>query len=408
MLDDETPAPDGAAPPPRGDPPRRRSRRWLVLAGAALLLLAAFLAGALPRTRARATVKMETEELAVPYVSVVRPQHVDPSQQIALPGDVAAWTSASIFARTDGYLERWYVDIGSRVKKGQLLATIASPEVDQELQQARALVAVSEANLKLSGITATRFTGLLKTKSVSQQETDNAVGTNAANGATVAANRANVQRLEALQSFQRVRAPFDGVISVRNIDVGDLINAGSSTALRTELFHIVRADKLRVYVSVPEAYARLITPDLTAEITMPTLPGRTFTGTLVRTANAIDPTTRTLQIQIEIDNPTGTLFAGAYAEVRLKVATAREAFILPVDTLIFRKEGLQVACVRDDRVEIKKVEPGHDFGDRIEIVHGLTGDEAVIMSPLDSISTGQQVRIAPSPSPSPPPNRASL
>jgi RND family efflux transporter MFP subunit len=308
---------------------------------------------------------------------------------------VQAYIDSPIYARTNGYLKHWYADIGAHVKEGQLLADIETPEVDQQLRQARADLATSEANLHLSQITAERYAGLLKTDSVSKQDADNAEGDFAAKQATVQSAQANVKRLEELQSFEKVYAPFAGVITARNTDIGALIDSGSSGGSRTELFHIAQPDKLRVYVNVPEAYSQAAKPGLTATLTLAEFPGRTFPGTLVRTANAIDQSTRTLLVEIRVDNPTGTLFTGAYAEVHLKLPTAASSLILPVNALLFRSEGLMVVAVTDDKhAELKPITLGHDFGSEVEVIAGLTGDESIIVNPPDSIVSGQTVRIA--------------
>ncbi|HEX8115315.1 MAG TPA: efflux RND transporter periplasmic adaptor subunit [Kofleriaceae bacterium] len=383
--------PDDAAPPAR---PRRRGR-WLVIVLALAAVGAAFAFGALPRIRARHTAQHETAELAVRTVSVIHPERAAPEQELVLPGNVVAYGDTPIFARTSGYVQRWLVDIGARVKQGQLLVVIATPEVDQQVQQARGTLAVGQANLRLAEATAQRYTELRATRAVSQQDVDNAVSAVKANQATVRAEQATVRQLEQLQSFQQVRAPFDGIITVRNIDIGDLINAGASATPGTELFHIVQSDKLRVYVNVPEPSSQATRPGLAAELTFAILPASRFTGTLVRTANAIEPSTRTLRIEIMVDNPTGILFAGAYAQVHLKVPIGRDIFIIPVATLMFRREGLHVATVSNGQIVMKAVTPGHDFGDRIEIVHGLTAEDAVVINPPDSITSGEKVRIAP-------------
>jgi RND family efflux transporter MFP subunit len=256
-------------------------------------------------------------------------------------------------------------------------------------------LATAEANLNLSKITAARYEDLLKSDSVSKQETDNAAGDYAAKQATVQSSQANVRRLEELQAFEKIYAPFDGVITARNTDIGALIDSGASGGSRTELFHIAQPDKLRVYVNVPEAYSQAAKPGLTADLALAEFPGRLFQGTLVRTADAIDPSTRTLLVEVRVNNPTGTLLSGAYAEVHLKLPTATSAFILPVNTLLFRSEGLRVAAVTDGRhAELKQVTLGHDFGSEVEVVAGLSGDESIVINPPDSIVSGEEVRIA--------------
>ena len=356
------------------------------------------IAGILPRIQARTALRKETAEMAVPAVVVVKPKRSAPAQEIVLPASVQAFIDAPIYARTNGYLKKWYVDIGGHVKAGQLLAEIDTPEVNQQLRQSLADLATAQANLNLSKITADRYEGLLKTDSVSKQESDNAAGDYAAKQANLQSSQANVKRLQELQSFQKIYAPFSGVITARNTDVGALIDSGSSGGVRTELFHIVQPDKLRVYVSVPQVYSQAAKPGLTANLTLSEFPGRPFEGKLVRTASAIDPTSRTLLVEIAVNNPTGQLFTGSYAEVHLKLPTAASAFILPVNTLLFRSEGLRVAAVGEDqKVELKQITLGHDFGSEVEVVAGLDGNENVIVNPPDSVVNGETVRISQTP-----------
>ncbi|MGA9799423.1 MAG: efflux RND transporter periplasmic adaptor subunit [Terriglobales bacterium] len=377
------------------DPNRpRRSHWWIFL----LILVVAVLLvvfGILPRIQARTALRQETARMAVPTVAVVQPKRSAPAQEIILPANVQAFADAPIYARTNGYLKRWYVDIGSHVKAGQLLAEIDTPEVNQQLRQARADLATAQANLNLSRITADRYQGLLKTESVSKQESDNATGDYEAKQATLQSSQANVKRLEELQSFQKIYAPFDGVITARNTDIGALINSGSTGGNGNELFHIAQPDKLRVYVSVPQIYSQAAKPGITADLTLAEFPGRRFQGTLVRTANAIDPVSRTLLVEIAVNNPTGQLFTGSYAEVHFKLPTPTSSLILPVNTLLFRSEGLRVAVVNQgQKVELKQITLGHDFGSEVEVVAGLTGNENVIINPPDSVQDGESVRIA--------------
>jgi RND family efflux transporter MFP subunit len=380
-------------PSPSG---RRQSRSswWiLLLAVVCAVLLVVF--GILPRIQARTALRQETDQMAVPTVAVVQPKRSAPAHEIILPASVQAFADAPIYARTNGYLKRWYVDIGTRVQAGQLLADIDTPEVNQQLRQARADLATSQANLNLSKITAGRYAGLLATDSVSKQESDNATGDYEAKQALLQSSQANVRRLEELLSFQKIYAPFAGVITARNTDIGALIDSGSSGGTRTELFHIVQPDKLRVYVSVPQVYSQAAKPGLTADLTLSEFPGRRFEGKLVRTANAIDPTSRTLLVEIAVNNPTGQLFTGSYAEVHLKLPTPTSSLILPVNTLLFRAEGLRVATVGDgQRVELKQITLGHDFGSEVEVVAGLNGNENVIVNPPDSVIAGETVRVA--------------
>lgn len=359
-----------------------------------LAVVGALTSGILPRLTARTTLRKDTAQMALPTVAVVRPERTAEAEEVVLPANVQAYISAPIYARTNGYLKKWYADIGAHVKEGQLLAEIETPEVDQQLQQARADLGTAQANLHLAEITASRYQDLLKTNSVSQQETDNATGALAANKATVQANQANVNRLQQLQSFEKIYAPFTGVITARKTDIGNLIDAGASGGSKTDLFDIAQPDKLRVYVNVPEAYSQAAKPGLTADLTLAEFPGKRFQGKLVRTAEAIDPASRTLLVEIDVVNPTGALLTGSYAEVHLRLPAGASSYIVPVNTLLFRKEGLRLAVVSDGKAVLTPVTPGHDFGDRMEIIGGLKGDESIVVNPPDSIISGQPVRIA--------------
>src|SRR5258708_8465701 len=368
--------PTAAPPAPRVARTGPRVLRGRLLVGALLLLFAGVLAyGVLRRLGQSATVRKETAQMAVPSVSVVSPQRSAPSQEIVLPGNMQPFMSAPIYSRTNGYLKSWHADIGAHVKKGQLLAEIETPEVDQQLQQSRSNLATAQANLKLAEITKERYQGLLASHAVAQQDADNAVGTYNANKAIVEANQANVNQLEALQSFERIYAPFDGIITARNTDIGMLINSGNSGNVKTDLFHISQPGKLRVYVNVPEQYSQGTTPGMTADLTLAEFPGRKFQGKLVRTANAINYATRTLIAEIDVDNPSGELLTGAYTEVHLKVRGQSSSYLVPVSALIFRSHGLQVAVVKSGAASLRSVTPGHDFGESIEILSGLHGDE---------------------------------
>jgi len=381
------------APSNDGGRPLRPHRRWLGLAVALIVAAALLVSGIWSRVRARTTLKAETAQVALTAVSVVSPKQSAPAEEIILPGNVQPFITSPIYARTNGYLKKWYFDIGAHVKQGQLLAVIETPEVDQQLQQARSNQLTAQANLELATITRTRYEGLLKTHAVSQQDVDNAVGTYNANKAIVDADQAAVDQYAALVSFEKIYAPFDGVITARNTDIGDLINSGSNANVKTDLFHIAQPGTLRVYVNVPEEYSRGIKVGMTADLSLSEFPGRTFQGKLVRTADSINMTTRTLLIEIDVANPTSTLLTGSYAEVHLKAATPHSTFIIPVNTLIFRSEGLRVGIVKDGKVALTAVTPGHDFGDQIEIVSGIKSDDQVIINPPDSIFTGQQVQI---------------
>jgi RND family efflux transporter MFP subunit len=372
---------------------KRPRKRWLGLA-IALIVTAAILAfGIWSRVRARETLDAVTAQMALPAVSVVSPKQTTPAEEIILPGNVQPFITSPIYSRTSGYLKKWYFDIGAHVKQGQLLAVIDTPEVDQQLQQSVSNLNTAKANLTLAEITKNRYQGLLTKNAVSQQDADNAVGTYDANKAIVDANQANVKQLQALQSFEKIYAPFDGVVTARNTDIGDLINSGSSGTAKTDLFHVAQPGKLRVYVNVPEEYSQGIKVGMTADLSLAEFPGRKFQGKLVRTAEAINMTTRTLLIEIEVDNPTGTLLTGSYAEVHLKVATQASTLLLPVNTLLFRSEGLRVGVVKDGKVVLSAVSPGRDFGNQIEVVSGLRPADQVIINPPDSLVSGQQVQI---------------
>jgi RND family efflux transporter MFP subunit len=372
----------------------KRSRKpWVTLAVVLAAVAALLGSGIRSRVKAAATLRTETVQAALPAVSVVSPKRTTPADEVILPGNVQPYISSPIYARTNGYLKKWYFDIGAHVKKGQLLAVIETPEVDQQLQQARSNLLTAQANLELASITKTRYQGLLKKNAVSQQDVDNAVGTYNANAAIVEADKATVQQYSALVSFEKVYAPFDGVITARNTDIGDLINSGSSSNVKTDLFHIAQPGTLRVYVNVPEEYSRGIAVGMTADLSLAEFPDRKFQGRVVRTADAINVTTRTLLIEIDVANPTGTLLTGSYAEVHLAVPTQSSTFLLPVNTLLFRTEGLRVGVVKDGKVVLTTVTPGHDFGNEIEIVSGLKANDQVIINPPDSLVSAQQVQI---------------
>jgi len=373
---------------------QRSHKHWLGLAIVLIVVAALLVSGIWSRVRARNALNTETAQAAVPTVSVVSPTRTAPTDEVILPGNVQPFITSPIYSRTNGYLRKWYFDIGAHVKKGQLLAVIETPEVDQQLEQARSNLLTAQANLELASITKTRYQGLLKSNAVSQQDVDNAVGTYNANKAIVEADQAAVRQYAALVSFEKVYAPFDGVITARNTDIGDLINSGSNANAKTDLFHIAQPGVLRVYVNVPEEYSQATTPGLTADLTLAEFPGRQFTGKLVRTAEAINYTTRTLLAEVDVNNPSGQLLSGAYAEVHFKVPGEASTYIVPVDTLLFRKEGLNVAIVENGKAKLVPVTPGHDFGTSIEIVSGLQGNESVIESPPDSIVTGETVQIA--------------
>ncbi|MFY9910594.1 MAG: efflux RND transporter periplasmic adaptor subunit [Candidatus Sulfotelmatobacter sp.] len=377
-----------------GVQPSGRFRRWLIPVTITVVVAAVLFAGIRSRLTAEANLRTVTAQLAVPSVSVVLPKQTAPAQEIILPGNIQPFISSPIYARTDGYLKKWYFDIGAHVKAGDLLAIIQTPEVDEQLAQVRSTLATAEANLELAQITRDRYQSLLKKHAVPQQAVDNAVGTYSANKAIVDADEANVRHYAALVSFEKVYAPFDGVIIARNTDIGDLINSGSNTAPKTDLFDMVQARTLRVYVNVPEEYSQGVKLGQTeADIVLGEFPDKRFPGKLVRTADAINATTRTLLVEVDVPNPSGTLFSGSYAEVHLKIPGQNSTFLIPVNTLIFRSEKLQVGVVKNGKVSLADLIPGHDFGNEIEIVAGLNANDQIVVNPPDSLVSGQEVKI---------------
>jgi RND family efflux transporter MFP subunit len=316
-----------------------------------------------------------------------------PSQEIVFPSNIEAFVDAPIYARTSGYLKSWNYDIGAKVKKGALLAVIESPEVDQQLAQARADLQTTEANAQLADVTAARYTDLLKSDSVSKQDTDNAVQQSKAQHASVDSQKANVARLQALVSYERVYAPFDGIVTQRNTDIGQLINAGNGGSA-TQLFHVAAIQTLRTFVGVPQEYAQDCTPGKPAFLTLAEAPNRKFEGKIARTANSIDPGTRTLNVEVDLPNATGELLPGAYAQVHIPVESSRQTFTLPVGALMFRAEGLRVATVIDgNKAKLVQVVPGRDFGTNIEIISGLNAGDQVITNPPDAVLDGMVVRV---------------
>jgi RND family efflux transporter MFP subunit len=374
----------------------KRLAGFLILLLAIVIAAGIVIAGIAPRLRARQALREETDRLAAPPVNVIHPSRAAHAEEVVLPGNIQAFTDAPIYARTNGYLKRWYFDIGARVKAGALLAEIESPEIDQQLQQAREELNTAQANLRLGQLTAERYTNLFKTDSVAKQDVDNAVQDAAAKGATVKSAEANVARLEQLVGFEKVYAPFDGVVTARNTDVGQLIESGSSGGATRELFHMAALDRLRVFVNVPQSYSHDAKPGMRVDLTLPEIPQRRFNGTLVRTAGAMDPATRTLTVEVDVSNTARLLFPGAYAEVHFKIQATTETLVIPSTSLIFRGNGLRVPVVENgNRIALKTVTVGRDFGNTIEIVAGLPADASVVANPPDSLVEGEPVRVMP-------------
>jgi RND family efflux transporter MFP subunit len=379
------------APPSSGS----SSRWWLVgLAAAVLVLGFVIYSGIHQRAQAESRLGASTEQAAVPTVSVVQPTSNTAGKEIVLPGNTQPFNDTPIYARTNGYLKRWYVDIGAHVAQGQLLADIDTPEVDQQLEQARADLKNAQANAQLAQITAARWQNLLKTNSVSKQETDQAVSDLSARQATVDSMAANVHRLEQLQSFEKVYAPFAGVITARNTDIGALINAGAG-GVPQELFHMAAVNRLRVYVAVPEVDSLAAQNGARATLTLDEFPGETFQGTIVRNSDSIDLASRTLNVEVDVDNAQGRIRTGAYVFVHLKVPehSSAQSITIPANTLLFRSEGLRVGVVRNGRAELVPITIGRDYGATVEVVTGLQPTDQVIVNPSDSLTSGAPVQV---------------
>ena len=371
------------------------SGRAAVITIVVLLILGVVVAvaGILPRVRARTTLAQETNELAAPDVIAVPPKQGEVKREIILPGNIYAYSDASLYARTDGYLSKWYFDIGAHVRQGQLLAVISSPEVDKQLLQARADLLTAEASAGLAKTNSTRYQGLLTQNAVSKQDTDTFVSQAASTSSAVKSSQANVERLQELQSFEKIYAPFSGVITARSVDVGQLINAGAGT----QMFRVSDLRTLRVYVNVPQVYSQAAVPGITARLTFNEFPGQTFSGKLVRTARAIDPSSRTLLVEFDVDNRNGKLMPGAYTAVHIDVQNAAVPYIIPVSALIFRTEGLQVGTVvkgpNGDQSKLVQVKLGQDDGSTVQVIDGLDAQSRVIENPPDSLIDGEPVRV---------------
>ena len=373
--------------------PAKANRLFTFLIGGVIVLV---ILGAFTLFQRRAqyhALAEETEALAIPTVSVIHPTSEVAQEDLVLPGTMQAYVESPIYARTNGYLQKWYHDIGSRVPKGELLADIDTPEVDQQLSQARADLNTAQANENLSKITEARYLELIKTDGVSKQEVDNAVGDYEAKRAIVNSAEANVRRLEELESFKHVYAPFSGVITRRNIDIGTLINAGNGGA-QQELFTLAQTDPLRVYVNVPEMYAPSVRAGLGAYLELTQYPGQTFQGKVVRTAEAIDLNSRTLLTEVDVPNKNAQLFPGGYAQVHLQVKVTASRLQVPVNALLFRAEGLRAAVVEaNHKIHLRQLTIGRDYGTSLEVLQGLQANDWIVLNPADSLDEGQEVRV---------------
>ena len=370
---------------------------------ACFIVLAVVLVGVayrlIQRSDAEHSLQQTTLINATPTVGVVYPVPATGGAEISLPGNTQAWEETPIYARTSGYLKKWFVDIGAHITQGQLMATIETPELDEQLMVAKANLQAAQADLNLADTTSQRYQNLLKQDSVSKQETDVAVSGAAAKKSSVEAAEANVRRLQQLQSFEQVYAPYSGIVTVRNTDVGDLIDAGSpnSSSSAKELFRVASVNTLRVFVAVPEVYAPDIHNGDKASLTLDEYPGQLFTGTVTRNSNSIDPSSRTLNVEVDVNNHNEKLLPGAYAFVHFKIPAQSREFSIPSDALLFRAQGLQVGIVRDGHVHLQSITIGKDNGKSVEVATGLSPGDKVILSPSDSLAEGQPVNIATQP-----------
>jgi RND family efflux transporter MFP subunit len=376
---------------------QKKSRLFLFLIGIVVVLVILGIFTMLQHREQYNALANETEKLAVPTVSVIHPT-VEPAQEdLVLPSTLQAFTESAIYARTNGYLKKWYHDIGTHVQQGELLADIDTPEVDQQLYQARADLGTSQANENLSRITATRYGELIKTDGVSKQEVDNAVGDYEAKQAAVASAQANVRRLEELESFKHVYAPFGGVITRRNIDIGNLINAGNGGSAQ-ELFSLAATDPIRCYVSVPELYAPAVHPGVGAFLELTLYPGQKFQGKVVRTADAIDLASRTLNTEVDVPNKSGQLLPGGYAQVHLLLGVNGTRLQVPVNALLFRSEGLRAVVVdANHKTHLQQLAIGRDYGTALEVLQGLKPEDWIVLNPPDSLDEGVQVNVKQAP-----------
>jgi multidrug efflux system membrane fusion protein len=372
----------------------RKKPSYFLLVVVAILLITGAVITLVLRLGERRALAKETEELSVPTVIVIQPKPQPPQRDLMLPSTLEAFTESPIYARTSGYLARWYKDIGSKVQKGQLLADIDTPEIDQELMQARAARDQAQAQLSLAKTSADRWETLRKMDAVAQQETDEKSSGYTQGEAALASATANVRRLEQLESFKHIYAPFTGIVTRRNTDIGALINAGNSGS-NQELFVVALLDPIRVYVAVPEIYAPAVRPGQTAMIELPAFPGQRFSGKVARTAESIDPATRTLRTEIDVPNRDGRLFPGSYAQVHFGVNVTTARMLIPVNALLFRAEGTRAAVVgSDNKVHLKPVTIGQDYGTDVEVLGGLDLNDSIVLNPSDSLEEGQSVAVS--------------
>jgi RND family efflux transporter MFP subunit len=376
------------------DPTRKLGHGLIIAVIVVAVLIGALVAvGIHSRARAEETLVENTQQNSILSVAVTTPRGGAGPLEITLPANTEAYIDTPIYARTSGYLRRWYADIGTRVHQGEVLADIETPELDQQVQAAQADLATAQANLQIAQITAERWKKLLAKNAVSRQEADQATSDYSARQSALSSAQANVRRLQQLQGYEKVYAPFDGVITARNVDIGSLIQAGDSNSPGAELFHMDSIGKLRLFVPVPEVYASTVRNGERIEVTSDAAPNEKFFGTIVRDADAINISTRTLNVEVDVPNPDHKLLPGQYAFVHLPLPPSRASMTLPSNVLLFRAEGLRVGVVRNGHVQLVPVQIGHDYGATVEITSGLTPQDKVILNPSDSLAEGEPVQI---------------
>jgi RND family efflux transporter MFP subunit len=375
--------------------PQQKLGRGPIVAGilAAMLLGILIVVGIFTRVHAEASLARTARQDAVLSVAVTTPMQGATAQEITLPANTQAFIDTPIYARTSGYLRKWYADIGTHVHSGQLLAEIDTPELDQQVRQAQSDLATAQSNQEIAQITAERWTKLLAKNAVSKQETDQAMSDFRGRQSALAAAEANVKRLQQLQGFERIYAPFDGVITARNIDIGSLIQAGDSNPPRAELFHMASTDKLRLFVPVPEVYTNQVRNGSHVAVTSDAVPDAKFTGTIVRNSDAIDISSRTLNVEVDVVNTEHKLLPGQYAFIHLPIPPSGSSMTLPSGALLFRGEGLRVGVVRNGRVQLVPIRIGHDYGAKVEVTSGLAAQDQVILNPPDSLADGERVNV---------------
>lgn len=370
--------------------PSRGARLVLIALGIVLVALAIF--GIVKRVQARHALTEDTQRNAIATVATITPKAAPENQALTLPGTVASWQDAQVYARTTGYVAKWFVDIGAKVKKGQRLADLDTPDVDNQLLQGKAQMRTDQANEAFAKVTADRYAKLATQGLVAQQTADQYMAQYRADTATVQADQANVARLQNMEDFKHIDAPYEGVVTQRNLNIGALVDAGASGS---NLFVIADTSKLRVYVDVPETYAANVHIGMPADVTLNTYGAKPIAGTVARTADSLDPTTRTLRTEIDVDNGDRLLVPGVYANVKLALSTATHNYIVPANTLLFRSEGLRVALVDGQQhVHLQPVTIGRDFGSTVEIAEGLNDSDRIVLSPPDSLYEGQRVHVA--------------